>query len=87
MTAPILRSLIIRRGEQLDKLGDIRAKIRQLETAKQHANTILAGLNNDFIRENAAIFEQAETQRLINQAQQTVETENATPLEENMIGG
>lgn len=41
----------------------------------------------DFIRENAAIFEQAETQRLINQAQQTVETENATPLEENMIGG
>lgn len=41
----------------------------------------------DFIRENAAIFEQAETQRLINQAQQTVETEDATPLEENMIGG
>lgn len=41
----------------------------------------------DFIRENAAIFEQAETQRLINQAQQTVDVENATPLEENMIGG
>lgn len=41
----------------------------------------------DFIRENAAIFEQAETQRLINQAQQTVETENATPLEENIIAG
>ena len=60
MTAPILRSLIIRRGEQLDKLGDIRAKIRQLETAKQHANTILAGLNNDFIRENAEFEEISE---------------------------
>jgi hypothetical protein len=40
----------------------------------------------DFIKDNAAVFEQAETQRLINQAQQTVETENATPLEENMVG-
>lgn len=39
----------------------------------------------DFIKENIAISEQAETQRLINQAQQTVETENATPLEENMM--
>lgn len=39
----------------------------------------------DFIRENAAIFEQAETQRLVNQAQQTVETENATPLEEDLV--
>ena len=41
----------------------------------------------DFIKENAAVFEQAETQRLMNQVQQTVETENATPLEENMLGG
>jgi hypothetical protein len=40
----------------------------------------------DFIKDNAAVFEQAETQRLVNQAQQTVETENATPLEENMVG-
>lgn len=39
----------------------------------------------DFIRDNVAIFEQAETQRLINQAQQTVETENITPLEENLM--
>ena len=39
----------------------------------------------DFIKDNIAIFEQAETQRLINQAQQTVETEDATPLEENMM--
>lgn len=38
-----------------------------------------------FIRENAAIFEQAETQRLINQAQQTVETEDQIPLEESML--
>src|SRR4030042_857299 len=37
----------------------------------------------DFIKDNVAIFEQAETQRLINQAQQTVETEDATPIEEN----
>jgi hypothetical protein len=41
----------------------------------------------DFIRDNVAIFEQAETARLANQAQQTVATENATPLEENMVGG
>jgi len=41
----------------------------------------------DFIKENAAVFEQAETQRLMNQVQQTVETENATPLEENMLVG
>jgi hypothetical protein len=41
----------------------------------------------DIIKDNAAIFEQADTQRLINQAQQTVGTENATPVEENMLGG
>lgn len=41
----------------------------------------------DFIRDNAAIFEQAETARLANQAQQSVAVENATPLEEDMIGG
>ena len=39
----------------------------------------------DFIKDNIAIFEQAETARLANQAQQTVQTENATPLEENMF--
>ena len=39
----------------------------------------------DFIKENIAISEQAETQRLINQAQQTVETEDAIPLEEGML--
>lgn len=41
----------------------------------------------DFIRDNAAIFEQAETARLANQAQQSVAVENATPLEEDMVGG
>src|SRR5574340_623644 len=41
----------------------------------------------DFIRDNAAIFEQAETARLANQAQQSVAVENATPLEEHMVGG
>lgn len=40
----------------------------------------------EFISDNAMIFEQAETQRLINQAQQQVATEDAIPLEENMIG-
>lgn len=39
----------------------------------------------DFIKDNVAVFEQAETQRLMNQMQQTVEVENATPVEENMI--
>lgn len=39
----------------------------------------------DFIQDNVAIFEQAETQKLVNQAQQTVEIEQATPLEENLI--
>lgn len=39
----------------------------------------------DFISDNAAVFEQAETQRLINQVGQSLETEQATPLEENMI--
>lgn len=41
----------------------------------------------DIIKDNAAIFEQADTARLAQQAQQTVATENATPLEENMVGG
>lgn len=41
----------------------------------------------DFIRDNAAIFEQAETARLANQTQQSVAVENATPLEEDMVGG
>ena len=71
MTAPILRSLITRRGEQLDKLGEIRAKIRQLEAAKQHANTILAGLNNDYIRENA---EYEEISEAIQRVQENVAT-------------
>lgn len=40
----------------------------------------------DFIKDNAAIFEQADTQRLINQLQQTVGTEDQIPLEEQMAG-
>lgn len=38
-----------------------------------------------FIKDNVAIFEQQETQRLINQASQTLETEQAVPVEENML--
>ena len=41
----------------------------------------------DFIKDNIAIFEQADTQRLINQMQQTVNTENATPVEEDVLAG
>lgn len=41
----------------------------------------------DFIKDNIAIFEQADTQRLINQMQQTVNTENATPIEEDVLAG
>lgn len=43
--------------------------------------------NFDFIKDNVAIFEQAETQRLVNQMQQTVATEDQTPLEEQLAGG
>jgi hypothetical protein len=39
----------------------------------------------DFVKENAAIFEQAETQRLVQQVQSTLEVENATPVEEDLI--
>lgn len=39
----------------------------------------------DFIQDNVAISEQAETQRLMNQAQETLQIEQATPLEENLI--
>lgn len=39
----------------------------------------------DFIQDNIAIVEQQETQKLINQAQEEVEIQQATPLEENLI--
>ena len=39
----------------------------------------------DFISDNAAIFEQAETQRLVNQAQQNVMVEDQIPVEEMMM--
>jgi len=39
----------------------------------------------DFIKDNAAIFEQAETQKLIQQASATMEVEQSTPVEENMV--
>ncbi|CAB4144231.1 hypothetical protein UFOVP454_22 [uncultured Caudovirales phage] len=40
----------------------------------------------EFIKDNAAIFEQAETQKLVNQVQQSLQTEQATPgLEEQML--
>lgn len=41
----------------------------------------------DFMKDNAMIFEQAETQRLINQVQQTLQVEQQTPVEETMLGG
>jgi hypothetical protein len=39
----------------------------------------------DFIQENVAVFEQAETQKLVNQVQQTLQVEQATPVEEDML--
>lgn len=39
----------------------------------------------DFIADNAAIFEQAETQRLVQQVQQDMQVEAATPVEEEMM--
>lgn len=39
----------------------------------------------DFIKDNVAVFEQAETQRIVNQAQTTNEIQQATPLEEDLI--
>ena len=39
----------------------------------------------EFIKDNAAIFEQAETQRLVNQVQQSIQAEQATPGMEEQI--
>jgi hypothetical protein len=39
----------------------------------------------DFIQENVAISEQAETQRLSQQVQQSLAIEQATPLEEDLV--
>ena len=41
----------------------------------------------DFMSDSIAIFEQAETQRLVQQSQQNLEVEAATPVEETMMGG
>ncbi len=41
----------------------------------------------DFIADNIAVFEQAETQRLAQQSQQNLDVEAATPVEETMLGG
>jgi len=38
------------------------------------------------IKENIAVMEQAETQRLMNQVTRTLETEEQTPVEEDMLG-
>lgn len=40
----------------------------------------------NFIQDNVSITEQAETQRLINQTKGTLDLEQATPVEENMLG-
>lgn len=39
------------------------------------------------IKENVAVMEQAETQRLMNQVTRTLQTEEATPVEEDLLGG
>jgi hypothetical protein len=39
----------------------------------------------EFIKDNAAIFEQAETQKLINEAQNTMQAEQEIPLQEQML--
>jgi hypothetical protein len=39
----------------------------------------------EFIKDNAAVFEQAETQKLVNQVQQEMQIEQATPIEEGMM--
>jgi hypothetical protein len=39
----------------------------------------------EFIKENVAIFEQAETQKLVNQVQQDLQIQQATPLEEDLM--
>lgn len=38
-----------------------------------------------FIKDNAALFEQAETAKLTQQVQQTLETQQSTPIEESML--
>jgi hypothetical protein len=39
----------------------------------------------EFIKDNAAIFEQAETQKLVNQVQQEMQIEQTVPVEEDML--
>lgn len=39
----------------------------------------------EFIKEFAGIFEQGETQKMVNQVQTSVQIEQATPLEENLM--
>jgi hypothetical protein len=39
----------------------------------------------DFIQDNVAIFEQAESQRLVNQAQMDIQNQSNTPLEEDIV--
>ena len=39
------------------------------------------------IKDNIAVIEQAETQRLMNQVTSTLEAESMTPVEEDMMGG
>lgn len=39
------------------------------------------------IKDNIAVMEQAETQRLMNQVSRTLETEEQSPVEEDMLGG
>jgi len=38
-----------------------------------------------FIKDNVAVFEQAETQQIIEQVKQTMQSQEAVPLEENML--
>ena len=40
---------------------------------------------SEFIKDNAAIFEQAETQKLINQVQQEMQVSQEVPLEEGLL--
>jgi hypothetical protein len=38
-----------------------------------------------FIKDNAAIFEQAETQQIVEQVKQDMQTQQATPMEEDRL--
>ena len=74
-------------------MDDYKISIREIERMIFISNALNDGWTvrrvgvekYEFIKDNVAIFEQAETQKLVNQVQQDMQLEQATPIEEGMM--